>query len=120
MIAIWRRAAPLMLQGDYYPLTPTHRSAEKWVARQFYRPEAGEGLVQGIRLPSAPQESLTLQLQGIQPDARYIFENLENGESRHLLGADWIQSGFTITLPPWKGAIWFYYRITQSKRRSIP
>jgi hypothetical protein len=104
-----------MLQGDYYPLTPTHRSAVKWVARQFYCPEAGEGLVQGIRLPSAPQESLTLQLQGIQPDARYIFENLENGESRHLLGADLIQTGFTFTLPPRNGAIWFLRRQDGSK-----
>ena len=27
MIGIWRRAADLMLYGDYYPLTPFHRSA---------------------------------------------------------------------------------------------
>ena len=29
MIDIWRRASDLMLNGDYYPLTPFHRSAGK-------------------------------------------------------------------------------------------
>ena len=32
MIPIWRRAAPLLLNGDYYPLTPFSRGAERWEA----------------------------------------------------------------------------------------
>jgi len=108
MIALWRRASVLMLHGDYYPLTPIHRSTDKWVARQFFCPETGEGFVQGIRLPSSPQESLTIHPQGIQSDARYVFENLENGETRQLMGSDLVQYGFTFTLPPRSGALWFY------------
>jgi len=38
MIGLWRHVADLMLYGDYYPLTPYHRSAQQWVARQFDRP----------------------------------------------------------------------------------
>ena len=61
MIAIWRRASDLILYGDYYPHTPFHRSGEKWVAWQFDNPETGCGFIQGIRLPSALEETLTIR-----------------------------------------------------------
>ena len=67
MIAIWRRAADLLLYGDYYPHTPFHRSAEEWVAWQFDCPETGRGLVQGIRLPASPEETLTIHPKGDPP-----------------------------------------------------
>ena len=70
MIAIWRTASDLFLYGDYYPLTPLQRSPAKWVARQFDSPETSCGLVQGIRLPACPDETLTIHPQAIRPDAR--------------------------------------------------
>jgi alpha-galactosidase len=108
MIAIWRRAAGLILQGDYYQHTPFHRSPREWVAWQFDCPETGRGLVQGIRLPEAPQETITIQPRGIDPDAKYCFENPESGETREIPGKDLINAGFTLALPPRSGAIWFY------------
>ena len=109
MIAIWRRASDLILYGDYYPHTPFHRSAEKWVAWQFDSPETGRGLVQGIRLPASPEETLTIHPKG-RPDARYFFENAETGETRDIAGKDLIRDGFTFALPARSGAIWFYRR----------
>ena len=110
MIAIWRRAAPLILHGDYYPHTPFHRSAERWVAWQFDAPEEGHGFVQGIRFPAAPEETLTVRLQGIDPDALYTLENPENGETREVAGRALAYDGFTFALPARSGAIWFYRR----------
>ena len=111
MIAIWRRAAALMLHGDYYPLTPFHRSAAQWVAWQFDRPEQGRGLLQGIRLPACPQETLTVYPQGLRATATYRLENPETGETRELLGGELLRAGFTFALPPRSGAIWFYQRV---------
>jgi alpha-galactosidase len=108
MIAIWRRISDLILYGDYYPLTPFHRSAEKWVAWQFDCPETGCGLVQGIRLPASPEETFTIHLKGIHPDAMYFFENPETGETRDISGATLIHDGFTFELPKRSGAIWLY------------
>jgi alpha-galactosidase len=108
MIDVWRRAAPLMLYGDYYPHTPFHRSASEWVVRQFDDPVAGHGLVQGIRLPAAPAETTTVHLQGIDSDTQYRFENVESGETREIAGAALIRNGFTFALPARGGAIWFY------------
>lgn len=108
MIAIWRRAAPFILHGDYYPHTPFHKDSAQWVARQFHQPDAGEGFVQGIRLPAAPQEMLTVQLKGIHTEGSYTFTNPETGEQRVLSGADLLRDGFTLTLAPRSGVIWFY------------
>ena len=108
MMDLWRRAAGLMLYSDYYPLTPFHRNAEKWVVRQFDCPGTGRGLIQGIRFPDAPEETVTIHPKGIDPDAMYSLENPETGETRTIPGADLIQDGFTLTLPKRSGAIWFY------------
>lgn len=109
MLGIWRRAADLMLNGDYYPLTPIHRTPEKWVARQFDCPETGRGFVQGIRLPACPEKTLLTHPQALRPDAAYLFENPETGETRELSGEALRNDGFAFTLSKRSGAVWFYH-----------
>jgi alpha-galactosidase len=111
MIGVWRRVADLMIEGDFYPLTPHHRSSDQWVARQFDRPEEGRGFVQAIRLPAAVPESLTVYPRGLQTEAVYRLENPETGETREMTGAALQEQGFTITLPKRAGAIWMYQRM---------
>jgi len=108
MLGIWRRAADLMLNGDYIPLTPIHRTPEKWVARQFDRPEEGRGFLQGIRLPACPEDTLVVHPEALRPDSVYVFENPESGETRELTGTVVERDGFTFTLPRREGAVWFY------------
>ncbi len=108
MMTIWRRAAELMLDGDYYPLTPIHRTPKQWVARQFDLPEEGRGFIQGIRLPEAPEETLTVHPKAIGADAEYTLENPETGETREASGTSLQTDGFTFTLPNRRGAVWFY------------
>jgi hypothetical protein len=97
-----------MLYGDYYALTPFHHSAAQWVARQFHSPETGQGLVQGIRLPVAPEATLTVPLHSLRPEATYLFEEAETGETRTLTGAALAQAGFMFAVPPRAGSLWFY------------
>ena len=108
MIDLWRQSADLLLFGDYYPHTPFHRSDREWVAWQFDDPETNRGLVQGIRLPASPDETLTIHLQAIRPDAAYTFENPETGETKCIAASDLNRDGFTFNLPPRNGAIWLY------------
>jgi len=110
MIAIWRRAAEMLLQGDYYPLTPGSRDPTRWVSRQFDRPEYGDGFLQGIRHPACPDEMFTAYPHELQPDADYLFENAETGEQFHRTGADLLRDGVVLSLPPRNGVIWFYRR----------
>lgn len=108
MIALWRRASNFMLYGDYYPLTPFHHSPEKWVARQFDSPEKGCGMIQVIRFPSAPDPTLTVYPQGIDPDTVYQMENSETGETQKRPGHTLLQDGLTFEIPQRSGTIWFY------------
>jgi alpha-galactosidase len=111
MVGVWRRAAELILHGDYYPHTPFHHRADQWVAWQFDCPEQGRGFVQGIRLPAAPEEQLTIRLQGLRADRGYRFEQGETGETRTISGAELQEKGFTFALPRRSGEAWFYTEV---------
>jgi alpha-galactosidase len=111
MIPIWRRTSDLILFGDYYPLTPFHRSDQGWCARQFDRPELERGFIQGIRFPASPDETFTVYPQAMQPLVTYFFENVETGESQEISGEELNRVGFTFALPTRSGAIWFYRRM---------
>ena len=110
MIAIWRSVADLMLHGDYYPLTPYHRSSRQWVSRQFDCPEEGKGFIQAIRLPDAIEKTLKVFPQAFRPDTLYRFENPETGEKRELAGKA-LQHGFAVALPQREGALWIYHSV---------
>jgi hypothetical protein len=110
LIELWRRAADLLLYGDYYALTRFHHSPSEWVARQFDSPETGRGLVQGLRLPAAPAETLTVELHGLLPGAIYEFEEAETGETRSLLAAADGRKAFTLAAPLRGATLWFYRR----------
>ena len=119
LIDIWRRASVFILYGDYYPLTPLLRSPREWIARQFDCPESGCGFVQGIRLPASPEETLTIHPRGIHPDASYLFENPETGETRKVSGEDLNHNGFTFVLPKRSAAIYLYRRKSESLERYL-
>ncbi|MFA6108032.1 MAG: alpha-galactosidase [Candidatus Latescibacterota bacterium] len=110
LVALWRRAADLLLYGDYYPLTRFSRSPEEWVAWQFNRPERGDGLVQGIRHAACVDETLIVVLRDLDAEAEYRLENPETKEELVRTGAELMERGFDLTLSPRSAAIWFYRR----------
>ncbi|MHB1356897.1 MAG: alpha-galactosidase [Anaerolineae bacterium] len=108
LMDMWRRAAGTILNGDYYPHTPFHKSAQQWVAWQFDNPEAGCGLIQAIRLQEAPQEAFILYPKALRLEASYTFVNAETGETQEAVGAEVMRDGFLFKLEPRNGQIWFY------------
>ncbi len=100
--------ADLILSGDFYALTPAHRSDQEWVAWQFDQPESGKGMVQGIRLKDCEKDTLTVSLQGLHSNAQYRFENPENGEVHEVSGETLQKQGFLFHLPKRSAAIWLY------------
>ena len=81
-----RRIAPLMLEGDYYPLTPYSRELNRWIAWQFNRPEQGDGVIQAFRRPQCAEEAARYILRGLDPQLRYAVTDLDTAQSAD---ADW-------------------------------
>jgi hypothetical protein len=107
---VWRRAAELMLRGDYYPLTETRADPADWYALQFHDAERGEGLVQIIR--NVAVETDRLVLKGFVPPENlgriYKFTEPLSGQVWTMSGANFASGGFEEGLKPRSGEIWFY------------
>ncbi len=102
---VWRRAAEIMMSGDYYPLTECRRDPHDYYAMQFDDPVQRIGFVQVIRNTQVEEESITLKLH-LNGD-RYEFENMETGEVRTMERCG-LEGGFTVSIPKRSGVIWFY------------
>jgi alpha-galactosidase len=111
MICVWRRVANFVLYGDYYALTPYHRSPKKWVARQFDRPEQGCGLVQAIRLQECEDPLLTATLHAMDRHAIYRLEDPENGKAYEASGSELADEGVAFRLEKRQGQIWTYRKL---------
>jgi alpha-galactosidase len=97
LISQWRQIAP-NYYGDFYPLTPWTRDDTVWMAWQFDRPEAGEGLVQVFRRHNSFYESAHLKLFGLDAQASYAVTNLDTGASERHSGRELLDDGLAVTM----------------------
>jgi alpha-galactosidase len=104
------RIAPIMLYGDYYPLTPYSLSRDVWIGWQFNRPEAGDGCVQAFRRADCKETSLTLHLADLKPNARYELENFDMKGSSIFTGDELMNKGLTIVLENAPGSVVIKYQ----------
>jgi alpha-galactosidase len=99
MIAEWWQIAPCLL-GDYYPLTPyDNQSQDVWIAWQFDRPEAGEGVVQVFRRQTNGMASRAFPLRGLEVAARYAIDDFESATPTLYTGELLATTGLPVTLP---------------------
>jgi alpha-galactosidase len=98
LVAQWRRMIP-NYTGDFHPLTPWTRDNALWMAWQFDRPEAGEGIVQVFRRENSPYESARFRLESLDPEARYVVRRLDEPETRReYSGRELLETGLLVAL----------------------
>ena len=102
-VPIWRKAAKLMLDGNYYPLTECRKNSGDFYAAQFDDPETKTGFIQVINNVDNPENICVLQPY-FEQDAEYTFAHCHTGEVFRLSGA----ADFIVTLEKANAAIWFY------------
>jgi alpha-galactosidase len=107
MIAEFHKVEPYLL-ADFYPLTPHSLAANAWMAWQYDEPGQG-GAVQAFRRAECAEESLTLKLQGLDPNAKYAVENLDGGDIHKLTGKELMETGLTVVLKEKPSAALFVY-----------
>ncbi len=99
--------------GDYYPLTPWTMAADKWMAYQFHLPDLNAGMVLAFRHAQSPEASLRVTLHGINPQAAYEVEFVDEDRksvSRVLSGRE--LASLKLQVPRQRASILVRYRMT--------
>ena len=109
LVAEWKQVVP-NFYGDYWPLTAWRAEPDVWMAWQFDRPEAGEGVVQAFRRPDSPYESARFALRGLEPSAIYEVRNVDAEDTRRLAGKELMGNGLSVSIPARPGAAIILYK----------
>ena len=110
LIDQWQQFGPCYF-GDYYPLTAYTLANDQWIAWQFNRPDLGMGMVHVFRRSESVYESVRLELEGLDPNARYRVENVDSSDTTsEASGAELMQDGFRVEIAEKPGTAFFVYR----------
>ncbi|MCX5638765.1 MAG: GH36 C-terminal domain-containing protein, partial [Planctomycetota bacterium] len=93
----WRQTSA-NYYGDFYPLTPCSRNNTVWIAWQFDRPDAGQGMVQAFRRDDCNEPSKTFRLRGLDLKADYKVTNLDSTEVKQIRGQELMEKGLVINI----------------------
>ena len=102
-IPVWRKAAQIMMSGDYYPLTECHGSPREFYAAQFEDPETKTGFIQVVNNSCNPDDRCVLRPHFAQ-NAVYTFEESNNDGSFEITD----DGRFIVTMQKANSAVWFY------------
>ncbi len=109
LVGEWRQMVG-NFYGDFYPLTRWTRDNALWMAWQFDRPEAGQGMVQVFRRQESVYESARFPLQGLEPDVRYRVIRLDRPDVQpEFSGRELTEQGLPVTIPDRPGAVVLVY-----------
>lgn len=103
-----RVIAPMMLEGDYYPMTSYSQAKDVWMAWQFHHQD--KGFVQAFRREESLDEVRCFRLRGLKEDAKYEWDDMDGGERKVYTGAE-LMKGIEFKLPRRKAAIYCYREI---------
>ncbi len=109
LAAQWRKLAPYYY-GDYYPLMPYATEDDAWMAWQFNRPAAGDGMVQVFRRAQSPIESVKFKLRGLDPSAQYTVSNMDAPGATQASGRELADHGLLVAIKDRPGAVIILYK----------
>ncbi len=108
--AEWKEIAPIMLNGDYYPLTRYSRSKAVWLAWQFDWPKEREGVVQAFRRRDCNPVAKTFRLRGLDPGADYRVAKSDKKGAILMSGRALMEHGLTVRIEDKPGAAVVIYQ----------
>jgi len=108
-LAQWRAAVPYYF-GDFYPLSDYSTADTVWMAWQFDCPDLEEGLIQAFRRPQCPEGSAQYKLRALDPEARYVVTDFDDGPPREMTGRQLMEGGLSIAISAQPGAALLIYK----------
>ncbi len=111
MIPLWRRAAQLMISGDYYPLTECRRSSEDFYAMEFYSPENEKGFFQVVSNINVEEKDFIVKLT-LDKNKNYKLENTNTDEISIVSGKE-LAEGIKYSLEKRSGVMVFFEAVQE-------
>jgi alpha-galactosidase len=115
LFAELKRIGPDFL-GDFHPLTDYSLANNVWMAWQYNRPEAGQGMVQAFRRQDCSEATQVFRLRGLDPAAQYEMANFDVESATIMSGKDLMDKGLTVEIKDKPGAAVIVYRRMQPSR----
>jgi alpha-galactosidase len=112
LFAELKRIGPDFL-GDFHPLTDYSLANNVWMAWQYNRPEAGQGMVQAFRRQDCSEATQVFRLRGLDPAAQYEMANFDVAGATVVSGRDLMDKGLTVEIKEKPGAAVIVYRRIQ-------
>jgi alpha-galactosidase len=97
--------------GDFYALTDYSLTNNVWMAWQYDRPEAGEGIIQVFRRQDCVDAAQTYRLHGLDPAATYEVTNFDVAGATRVSGKDLMEKGLAIEIKDKPGAAVIVYKM---------
>jgi alpha-galactosidase len=97
--------------SDYYPLTNKENmtSDNVWLAYQLNRPDKGDGIVMAFRRKNCPDESVSVNLKGIDPGADYELLDEDTGK-KVIQKGEVLRNGIILSLPEQQKSLLISYK----------
>jgi alpha-galactosidase len=105
----WKQIATIMLNGDYYQLTPPSLTNNAWLGWQFDWADRGQGYVQAFRRANCGAIKV-FQLKDLVPAARYEVKNLDAENTTEMSGQELMEKGLTVEIQAKPGAAVITYK----------
>lgn len=106
----WKEVREVMVESDFYPLTPYSAANNVWCGWQYDQPAKGKGVVQVFRRAESPVSEITLKLRGLDVKARYEVRDQDSGQKSIVSGRQLAQKGLTVVLVDKPGSAVILYR----------
>jgi alpha-galactosidase len=116
----WLYAEARQINGyytaDFHPLTPYDLREDAWMAWQYHRPDAGDGMIQVFRRPKNGEVTRTFRLGGLDPKAKYEVVDLTRSRRQMMTGSRLMKEGLKLKIADRPGAVTIVYRPVQQRR----
>ena len=114
---LWKGTVIGSLYGDYYPLTEYSVSKSEWMAFQFNRPEAGEGMVLAFRRENADAASKAFKLNDLDTSADYDVTDELKKTKTVIKGSELAGIGLAVELPAPRSATIITYKSSNAPQQ---
>ncbi|MGD0784147.1 MAG: alpha-galactosidase, partial [Candidatus Aminicenantales bacterium] len=98
LLAEYKRLRPYFY-GDFYPLTAYSDRDTDWLAYQFDRPEAGDGMALAFRRSQCETPTCPVRLRGLNPGLTYEVYFEDYGIRVVRTGESLLKEGFELKIP---------------------